>query len=106
MKLIEDIKKAEEKGEILKKNAEIEGQQLIEKAREEGEKEIAALDSDKERLMEKELVKAQEKILVEIEKMAAQHAENLKKIDDLYKKNRKKAVNEIQDLILKWPSSQ
>ncbi|MGB7054138.1 MAG: hypothetical protein WBE28_02315 [bacterium] len=106
MKLIEDIKKAEEKGEILKKNAEIEGQQLIEKAREKGEKELAALDSDKERLMEKELVKAQKKIVAEIEKMATQHAENLKKIDDLYEKNKKKAVNEIQDLILKWPSSQ
>lgn len=105
MKLIEDIKKAEEKGEILKKNAEIEGQQLIEEAREKGEKELAALDSDKERLMEKELVKAQKKIVAEIEKMATQHAENLKKIDDLYEKNKKKAVNEIQDLILKWPSS-
>lgn len=105
MKLIEDIKKAEEKGEILKKNAEIEGQQLIEKAREKGEKELTTLDSDKERLMEKELVKAQKKIAAEIEKMATQHTKNLKKIDDLYEKNQKKAVNEIQDLILKWPSS-
>jgi vacuolar-type H+-ATPase subunit H len=106
MKLIEDIKKAEEKGEISKKNAEIEGQRIIEKAREKGEKEIAALDSDKEKLMEKELVKAQKKIDAEIEKMDAQHAENLKKIDDLYKKNKRKAVAKIQDFILKWPSSQ
>jgi vacuolar-type H+-ATPase subunit H len=106
MKLIEDIKKAEEKGENLKKNAEIEGQQLIEKARSKGDKEIAALDSDKEKLLEKDMAKAQKKIAAEINKMDAQHAETLKKINTLYEKNEKKAIDKIQDLILKWPSSQ
>ncbi|MGD8978508.1 MAG: hypothetical protein PVI51_06390 [candidate division WOR-3 bacterium] len=106
MKLIEDIKKAEEKGENLKKNAEIEGQQLIDKARKKGEKEIAALDSDKEKLLEKKMAKAQEKIAAETKKMDAQHAETLKKINALYEKNEKKAIDKIQDLILKWPSSQ
>ena len=106
MKLIDDIKKAEEKGENLKKNAEIEGQKLIEKAREKGDKEIAALESDKEKLLEQEMVRAQQKIAAETKKMDAQHAEALKKINALYEKNEKKAIDRIQSLILKWPSSQ
>ena len=105
MKLIEEIKKAEEKGENLKKNAKIEGENLIEKTREKGEKELVALDEAKDKLIEKELAKAHKKIDVEIEKMDIQHGQSLKKIKDAYNKNKVKAIQKIQDLILKWPSS-
>jgi vacuolar-type H+-ATPase subunit H len=105
MKLIEEIKKAEEKGEKFKKNAAIEGQGLIQKTREKGEEELAALDAAKDKLIEKELTKAKKKIDAEVAKMDAQHEQNIKKIKDSYKKNKEKAVQKIQDLILKWPFS-
>jgi len=105
MKLIEEIKKAEEKGEKFRKNAAIEGQNLIEKTREKGEKELADLDKIKDKLIENELIKAKKKIDAEVAKMDAQYEQNLKKIKDSYKKNKEKAIKKIQDLILKWPSS-
>ena len=105
MKLIQEIKQAEEKGENLKKNAGIEGQKLIELTRDKGEKAIAALDKTKEQLLDKTLTEAQKTIRVEIGKMNTEHEQNLKKIDDLYEKNKQKAIEKTQDLILKWPSS-
>lgn len=104
--MIEEIKKAEEKGENLKKNGENEGQQLLEKTREKGEKKIAALDDEREKLLEKELNKARKTIDAEIKKLDAQHEKNTIKIENSYKMNKEKAVKKTQELILKWPSSQ
>jgi hypothetical protein len=106
MKLIEEIKKAEEKGEILKKNAEIEGQQLLDKAREMGEKEITNLDAVKEKMTEKELAEAKKIIDAEMRKLDAEQSKILKKINDMFEKNKSKAIDKVQDLILKWPLSQ
>lgn len=105
MKLIEEIKQAEEKGESFKKKAEIEGQNLIENTRKKGEKELVALEATRDKLIEKELTNAKRKIDGEVRKMEVRHEQNLKKIKDSYKKNKEKAIQKVQDIILKWPSS-
>jgi hypothetical protein len=105
MKLIQDIKKAEEEGEALKKNAEIEGQKLIEQTRDKGEKEFASLDAIREHSVEKELARAHKVIEDEMRKLDAEQAKNIKKINEMYENNKEKAVKAIQNLILKWPSS-
>jgi vacuolar-type H+-ATPase subunit H len=106
MKLIEEIKKAEEKGEILKKNALDEGQSLVEKAREKGEKDLAALDDFREKQLEKALDRAREIVDSEVAKIDAEHEKALKAINESYKKNKDKTIKKIQEIILKWPSSQ
>ena len=105
MKLIEEIKKAEEKGEILKKNAAKEGQSLVEKAREKGEKDLAALDDMKEKQLEKSLDSAKKIVGAEITKIDAKHEQALKDINESYKKNKDKTIKKIQEIIIKWPSS-
>lgn len=105
MKLIEEIKKAEEKGEILRKNAATEGQSLVEKAREKGEKDLAALDDMKEKQLEKALDKAKQVVGAEITKIDAEHDRVLKDINESHKKNKDKSIKKIQEIILKWPSS-
>ena len=106
MKLIEEIKKAEEQGEILKKNADLEGQQLLQKTREKGAKDLAALDQAKDNLMEKELQKARKTIDTEIAKIKAGYEQSIKKIDESHKKSKDRTIQRIQEIILKWPSSQ
>jgi vacuolar-type H+-ATPase subunit H len=106
MKLIDEIKKAEEQGEILKKNADLEGQQLLQKTREKGAKDLAALDQAKDRLMEKELEKARKTIDTEMVKIKAEYELSIKRIDESHKKRKDKTVQQIQEIILKWPSSQ
>jgi len=105
MKLIEEIKKAEEKGEILKKKAVSEGQSLVEKAQEKGEKDLAVLDDMKEKQLEKALDKAKQVVGAEITKIDAEHEQVLKDIDQSFKKNKDKTIKKIQEIILKWPSS-
>ncbi len=105
MKLIEEIKKAEEKGEILKKSAENNGQALLEKAREKGEKDLSALEEMKEKTLEKEIAQAQQVVKTEIAKIDAENEEILDRINKSYKKNKDKTIKKIQEIILKWPSS-
>ncbi|UCD06363.1 MAG: hypothetical protein JSV98_03810 [candidate division WOR-3 bacterium] len=105
MKLIEEIKKAEEKGEILKKNAASGGQALIEKARKAGEEELTALDEWREKELKTALDKAQKNIDSEVKKIDAEHEKTLKKINELYKKNKDITIKKIQEIILKWPYS-
>ena len=105
MKLIEEIKKAEEKGEILKKRAESKGQALLEKAREKGEKDFSALEEMKEKTLEKELAKAQQIVKTEVAKIDAENEKILDSVNKSYKKNKDKTVKKIQEIILKWPSS-
>ncbi|MDH4210483.1 MAG: hypothetical protein OEV79_03455 [candidate division WOR-3 bacterium] len=106
MKLIEEIKKAEEKAEILKKNTVSEGQSLVEKAREKGEKDLAALDDLREKQLGKALDKAQQIVGSEVAKIDAEHEQASKEINESYKKNKDKTIKRIQEIILKWPSSQ
>lgn len=105
MKLIEEIKKAEEQGELLKKNAALEGQKLVQKARERGDRDLAALDSARDKELEKELEKAKKTIDKKIANITAEYEQSTKKIDESFKKNREKTIRQIQDIILKWPSS-
>ncbi len=105
MKLIEEIKKAEEKGEILKKNAVNEGQSLVEKAREKGEKDLAALDDLREKQLQRALDNAQQIVGSEVAKIDAEHEHALREINELHKKNKDKTIKKIQEIILKWPSS-
>lgn len=105
MKLIEEIKKAEEKGEILKKNAASEGRVLIEKTRKAGERELTALDEWREKELKTALDAAQRNVSGEVKKIDAEHEKILRKINELYKKNKDKTIKKIQEIILKWPYS-
>jgi len=105
MKLIEDIKKAEEKAENLKKEAEIEGQRLLEKERESGKQKFAALDNEKERLAKIKSAEAKKTADGEIAKLMKEHEKDISKLKGAYNKNKEKALKEVQEIILKWPLS-
>ena len=106
MKLIEDIKKAEEKAEKLKQEAEIQGQKLVNIEHENGEKEFAGLDNEKEKLLEEKLAQAKKSADKEIEKLQKEHEKDIIKVKNSYKNNKDKSVKKVQEIILKWPSSQ
>ena len=106
MKLIEDIKKAEEKAEKLKQEAEIQGQKLLDKEHENGEKEFAGLDHEKEKLLEENLAQAKKSADKEIEKLQKEHEKDITKVKNSYKNNKNKSITKVQEIILKWPSSQ
>jgi len=105
MKLIEDIKKAEETAEKLKKEAEIEGQSLLEKERESGKQKFAALDDEKEKLIKIKLAEAQKTADGEVAKLKKEHEKDINKLKGAYNKNKEKALKEVQEIILKWPLS-
>lgn len=105
MKLIEDIKKAEEKAENLKKKAEIEGQQLLEKEREGGKERFADLDHEKEKLMKRKLADAKKVADSKIAKLDKEHEKNINKLKGAYNKNKEKALKKVQEIVLKWPLS-
>ncbi|GAI60658.1 unnamed protein product [marine sediment metagenome] len=105
MKLIEDIKKAEEKAEKLKQEAKIQGQKLVNIEHENGEKEFAGLDNEKEKLLEEKLAQAKKSADKEIEKLQKEHETDIIKVKNSYKNNKDKSVKKVQEIILKWPSS-
>jgi len=106
MKLIEDIKKAEENAEKLKKEAEIQGQKLLDIEHENGEKEFTGLDNEKEKLLEENLAQAKKSADKKIEKLQKEHEKDITKVKNSYKNNKNKSITKVQEIILKWPSSQ
>jgi V/A-type H+-transporting ATPase subunit G/H len=106
MKLIEDIKKAEEKAEKLKKEARDTGEELLEKARKTSEEALAALDEAREKLIKDKLAEARMAAEKEIKKAKKTHETELKKIRDLVKSKKDQAVKKVQEILLTWPSSQ
>lgn len=105
MKLIDEIKKAEEKAEKIRKEAEIEGQKLLEKERANAAKNLAQLDDHRDKVTEKKLAQAKQEADHDIERLEQQHKTEIKKIKESYSKNQNKAIISVQDIILKWPSS-
>jgi len=106
MKLIEDIKKAEEKAENLKKEAQHKGEELLEKTRKTSEKALAALDEIREKLLKDKLAQAHTMADKEIEKAKRAHETELKKIRDSFASKKDQAVKKVQEILLTWPSSQ
>jgi V/A-type H+-transporting ATPase subunit G/H len=106
MKLIEEIKKAEEKADKMKKEAEIEGQKILEKERDNASKAFAQLEEYKDRLIEKKLTQAKEKADKDIKVLDQQHQAEIKKLEKSFKDNKSSAIKNVQEIILKWPSSQ
>ena len=106
MKLVEDIQKAEEKAEKLKKKAETEGQKLLEDEREHAKKELAALDEEREKLLEKSLQEAKTIAHEETKNLQKEYDNERGKLQNAYKKNKEKAAKKVQEIIIKWPSSQ
>ncbi|UCC12117.1 MAG: hypothetical protein JSW02_00875 [candidate division WOR-3 bacterium] len=105
MKLIDEIKKAEERAEKMKKEAEIEGQKIIEQERESARRSIAALDEEREKVTVAKLKQARDAAEKEIKKLQKEHDENIKHIEHAYKKNKDKAIKKVHEIIIKWPSS-
>jgi len=105
MKLIEEIKKVEEKAEKLKKNAHEKGQRLVEEERESSKKALAAMDHEKETLIEKNLNKAKSEAEKKIDSMDKIHKKELEELASHAGKYVKKAVSSTQDIIIAWPSS-
>ena len=106
MKLIEDIKKVEEKAENLKKDAEKKGRSMIEQERGKGEKQLVSLSETRENLMEKKIAEAKKDADKKIKKLEQEYNKILVEIKDKYKKKKAKLIKEVQDIILKWPLSQ
>ncbi len=106
MKLIEDIKKAEEQAEKLKQDAEDKGRFLIEQERGKGEKQLASLNEFREKLMEKKIAEAKRDADKEIKKLEQEYNRTLVAMKDKNKKRKVKSIKEVRDLILKWPLSQ
>ena len=77
MKLIDEIKKAEEKAEKFKKEAEIEGQKLLEKERKNGEKEFTTLVDEKEKLLKEKLAEAKKIADNEIKKLQKEYEKHM-----------------------------
>lgn len=89
----------------MKKNADSEGQQLLQKTRDKGEKDLAALDAARDKQLERELEKAKKIVDAESVKIKAEYEQSMKKMDESYKKNKERTIKKIQEIILKWPSS-
>ena len=106
MKLIDEIKKAEEKAEKMKKEAEIEGQKLLERVRDNASNAFAQLEVYREKLTEKELAQAKEKADKDIKVLEQKHQAEIKSLEKSFKDNKSSAVKKVQEIILKWPSSQ
>jgi V/A-type H+-transporting ATPase subunit G/H len=106
MKLIDDIKKAEEKAEKMRKEAEIEGQNLLEKEKNNASKAFAQLEVYRDKLTEKKLAQAKEKADKDIEILDQKHQVEIKNLEKSFKDNKSGAIKKVQDIILKWPSSQ
>ncbi len=105
MKLIDEIKKAEERAEKMKKEAEIEGQKIIEQERESARRSIAALDEEREKVTAAKLKQARDAAEKDIKKLQKEHDENIKHIEHAYKKNKDQAIKKVHEIIIKWPSS-
>jgi V/A-type H+-transporting ATPase subunit G/H len=106
MKLIDDIKKAEEKAEKIKKEAEIEGQKLLEKERDSAARAFAELDEYQNKLAAEKLAQAGEKADKDIKVLDQTHHAEIKKMEKSFKENKNNAIKSVQEIILKWPSSQ
>lgn len=105
MNLIDEIKEAEEKALKLKKDAQQKGQFLVENERNEGENRLLALENKKAELIKEELTRIKKVIEEKIKKLQEKEQETTQKIQTSYKNNREKVIKEIQEIILKWPSS-
>jgi len=105
MKLIDEIKKAEERAEKMKKDARDQGQKLVEQERENAKKSLAALDEEREKLTETKIAEARCAAETDMKKMQKAHDDTIRHIDDAYKKNKDKAIKKVHEIILKWPSS-
>jgi vacuolar-type H+-ATPase subunit H len=105
MKLIDEIKKAEEKAEKKRKDAEIQGQKLLEKEQENAAQDMAALNEHKEKLTQKKLAQAREQADKDIKDLDKKHQGEIENLRKKHKKIKNNAVKTIQELIIKWPSS-
>jgi V/A-type H+-transporting ATPase subunit G/H len=106
VKLIEEIKKAEEKAEQLRKDAEKQGQGLLDVEQEKNKQALANLAHEKEDLFKVKLAEAKVEAEKEIAKLRTKLKQEIQKIEESYKKNNEKAVKQVQKIILQWPSSQ
>lgn len=105
MKLIDEIKKAEERAEKMKKDAEIEGQKIVEQEREYARRSLAALDKEREKAISTKLKQARDAAEKDIKKIQAEHDDHIKHIEQAYMKNKDKALKKVHEIIIKWPSS-
>jgi V/A-type H+-transporting ATPase subunit G/H len=106
VKLIEEIKKAEEKAETMKKDAEKQGQELLDAEYEKNKQAIADLESEKEDLLKEKLSEAAQVTKKESENLKKRHEQEIRRIEEHFKKNNEKAIQKVQNIILQWPSSQ
>jgi hypothetical protein len=105
MKLIEEIKKAEEKAEKLKKNADKEGQKLIEKERENAKKALAQAENDKEVLIDEIRAGVKSDVAKRTKEMEKEHKKALDTLIKNAQKHKDNAVKKAQEIIIAWPSS-
>ncbi len=105
MKLLEEIKQAEEEGERLKQEAELKGKKDIDDMLEKMNSGLDGLDAEKEKIFEHARQKAEENAAKQIESLSKDHKKRIAKLEKDFEKNKAKAMKKMQEIILKWPSS-
>jgi transposase len=106
MDLIEEIRQIEAEAEDLKRDAEEKGRKLLDRERKAGEEALKALASKREDFLKKELNDARRIIAKDIAKLNEEYEKRLKNLNHLQKRNGKKAIKKVQEIILRWPLSQ
>ncbi|OGC42029.1 hypothetical protein A2Y85_07730 [candidate division WOR-3 bacterium RBG_13_43_14] len=105
MKLIEEIKQAEEKAEKLKQEAERKGQKNVDEMLEKMNAELAGLDDEKEELFKEARQQAEKAAKKQIAILSEDHKKELMKLEKNFEKNKNKTIKKMQEIFLKWPSS-
>jgi len=105
MKLIEEIKQAEEKAEKLKQEAERKGQKDVDDLLEKMNAELAGLDAEKEKMFEEARQKAEKNAKKQIDIMSEDHTKEIAKLEKNFEKNKDKAIKKVQEIFIKWPLS-
>ncbi len=105
MGLIEEIKKTETEAEKIRRDAEQKGMKSLEQTKEELQKrldDIARKRNELLKISQQEI----EKVIAEQKKIIEEdYARQSQKLNNQIKKNMNKAIEQVQEIILKWQQS-
>ena len=105
MKLIEEVKKTEQKAEKMKKDAEKQGQELLDTEHDKAKKAIIDLEQEQEIIIKKKRAEAAAQAEKRIAQLKQKYDKELEAVKKSFEKNKEKAVEAVQKIILQWPSS-
>jgi F0F1-type ATP synthase membrane subunit b/b' len=105
MGLIEEIKKTETEAEKIKRDAEQKGIRSLEQIKEELQKRLDDIARKRTELLKKSQQEI-EKVIAEQKKLIEEdYARQSQTLGNQIKKNMNKAIEQVQEIILKWQQS-